>query len=393
MNRLAVLRAQTREWAAELRPHALEVDRDPDAVVRHLGLPALSRVARLQIPPQYNPDPLVLDGHRFYLDSAAERVVFLEELAWGDLGLTLAAPGGAMAGVLVGALGSPAQQDWFFDRLLSGPGGPTWTCFALTEAGRGSDATGMRTTLTTRGDGTLVLDGGKRYVGNAVRARLGVTFARTGTGPLGFAAVLIEPGGPGSPGGPGRPGMRGITAEPVPTIGLRGAQLGALTYDGVEVPPERVLGRHLPASRRGMWGWVRTFNLLRPSVAAMGLGIARAAYEYVLDHRPADERLDRIGRRIAAVRRLTARAAEAVDRDPGDGHLASAAKVRAARLVEDVTRECLDRLGPGAVFDHPLLEKLARDARGIEFMEGAGNVQRLAVFGALQRGQLALEPA
>jgi len=52
---------------------------------------------------------------------------------------------------------------------------------------------------------------------------------------------------------------------------------------------------------------------------------------------------------------------------------------KAARLAEDVTVACLEYFGPGARLDHPLLGKLARDARGVEFMEGASNVQKLIV--------------
>jgi alkylation response protein AidB-like acyl-CoA dehydrogenase len=152
--------------------------------------------------------------------------------------------------------------------------------------------------------------------------------------------------------------------------------------DSVPIPPERVLGQHLPLARRGTWGWLRTFNLLRPSLAAMAVGVARAAAEYVRAHRRTLTsaelgRIEAIDRRIDAVRQLTYRAAVAVDADPADGSLASAAKARAARLAEDVTLAALEFFGAGARFEHPLLGKLARDARGLEFMEGTGHVHRL----------------
>ncbi|MEO3930175.1 acyl-CoA dehydrogenase family protein [Micromonosporaceae bacterium B7E4] len=376
---LLALRRHARGWAAQMAPYSAEVDQDPTAVTRCADLPVYARMATLQIPERYNPAPLVVNGRRYYLASAMEQVVHAEECAAVDLGMTLGAPGAPMAGATVATLGDDKQQEWFFGRLLERV---TWTFFALTEPHGGSDAAATTTVLRAEdGDGLLTLDGAKRYVSNSVRAGLGVVFARTGPGPLALGAALLELPAPG------------YTAEPIPTIGLRGAQLGAITFDAVQVPPDRVLGRHLPASRRGMLGWLSTLHKLRPVAAAMAVGVARAAYEYVVANRRdlrAGERtdLERIRRRIEGVRQLTWRAALAVDRDPTDGALASAAKVRAVRLAEETTRAALDFCGAGARFDHPALDKLARDACGVEYMEGTGNVQRLGVFGSLTRNQL-----
>jgi len=373
-DRLTRLQACAREWAAEMRPFSLEVDQAPDTLRRHLDLPALSRVSRLQIPPRYNPDPLVLAGHRFYLMSALERVVFFEEGAWGDLGMMLGAPGAAMAGILVNELGDDEQREAFFGRLLERP---TWTFFALTEPDTGSDAGGLRTRFIPA-EGVGRLDGRKRFVGNAARGELGVVFARTGPGLLALVAVLVEST------------WTGFSAAPLRTSGVRGAELGEIVMDGVPVPPERVLGRHLPATRRGMHAWIRVFNHLRPAVATMGVGVARAAHDYVVQNRRrlgSDEhdRLDRMRCRIEEVRQLSRRAALAVDRDPDCGHLGSAAKVAAARLAEDCTAAAVGFFGPGALLDHPLLDKLSRDARSVEYMEGTTNVQLLNLSGVVLR--------
>jgi alkylation response protein AidB-like acyl-CoA dehydrogenase len=373
--RLRLLQDQARAWSAELRQHGLRAERDPDTVPAIAHLPVLSHLGSLQIPPEYNDRPLVLAGEKFYLMSALERVVYVEEAACGDLGLLLAAPGAPMSGIVVDALGSEDQKAWFFGRVRERP---TWTFFALTEPERGSDATNIQTRLDPAEDGGGRLYGAKRYVGNAVRADLGVVFARTGRGPLGLGAVLVETA------------AAGYRAEPIPTIGVRAAQLGAISLEGVEVPDDRLLGRHLPATRRGTWGWQKTFNLLRPVVATMGVGVARAAIEYVLAERRtlrSDEqrRLDRMARDVETVRQLVRRSAVAVDRDVTDGHLASAAKVSAARLADRVTAAALEFFGPGARLDHPVLDKLARDARAVEYMEGTSNIQRLILFRARVR--------
>lgn len=372
-DRLRLLQRQGQEWGEQLRPYALELDRNPDAIHRHLDLPVIRGLATLQIPPEHNPDPLRIGGQDFYLMSALERVVFFEECAKGDLGMLLAAPGPPMAGAAVASLGDRDQQAWFFGRLAERP---TWTFFALTEPGHGSDAAAVQTTLSqAAGSPAPRLNGEKRYIGNAARAGLGVVVARTGSGPFGIAVVLIDV-----------TEAAGFSATPIPTLGLRGIQLCTIRLDDVEIPAGRLLGRHLSSSRRGMWGLLRTFNLLRPVIASMGVGIAQAAYDYVLASRhrftpgEADE-LDAMRRRIVAVRMLTRRAAIEADRDPDNGAAGSAAKVRAARLAEQVTSAAARLLGPGARLDHPLLDKLARDAPGIEFMEGTSNMQRLSLHG------------
>lgn len=375
--RLRTLRDQVREWGAQLRPYALDLERDPDLVRRHLDLPAVRYIAKMLIPADLQDDPVRIGPYTYHGAQAIERVVAAEEIAAGDAGMFLAAPGASLSGVLVGMLGDPAQREWYFGQVRDRP---TWTFFGLTEPSHGSDATAMDTTLRPDGGSGYVLHGEKRYVGNAARAQVGTVFARTGSGPLGIAAVLVDTAAPG------------FHATVLPTVGLRAAQISAIRLDGVRVPAERVLGRHLPAPARGMLAAVRTFNLLRPGVAAIALGIARAAFEYG-DERRTDlsyahrEELDRIGSRIHATRLLTWRAALAVDRDPRDGHLASAAKAQAAQLAEETTMQVLRMFGPGARFEHLLLDKLARDALGVEFMEGTREIQRLGVGQAVLSGR------
>ncbi|UZJ32347.1 acyl-CoA dehydrogenase family protein [Streptomyces endophytica] len=376
--RLAALRDLAREWGDQFRAAAPELDRDPDAVHRYLDLPGVRHLSTYGTPREYGGRPLRVGPYAFEGTGAVEHVVLLEELARGDAGLTLAAPGPSMSGVLVDKLADPAQRAEYYTRIVSEP---IWTCFALTEPGHGSDASAMETTLRPGADGRFVLSGRKRYVGNAARAQVAVVFARTGSGPLGVTAVLVDTG------------CAGYRAEPLDTLGLRGAQLGAVTLDDLPVEPERVLGRHLSPVRRGMWACVQVFNRLRPGVAALALGIAGAAHAYVVEQRPAArgaarDRIEELGHRIAATRSLVLRAAAEVDAT-GDGHLASAAKARACALAEEVTLAGCELLAPAARASHPLLDKLARDARGVEFMEGTRNIQHLNLFPGLRAGRAA----
>lgn len=372
MSRQKALRWRMRELAEDFRTHALDLDRDPDRVTGLLGLPGVRYLSTLGVPAEFGGTPLRIGRESFDGRTAEQRVVIFEEFARVDAGITLAAPGPSMFGVLMERLGDRSQREAFYTRILSAP---TWTCFALTEPGRGSDAGNLATQLERDGDGYR-LSGAKRFIGNACRASEAVVLARTRPGPLGVTAVWVDPADPG------------FKAEALPMLGLKGAQLGAVRLEGVVVEPGRVLGAHLSPAQRGIWSCIQVFNRLRPAVAAMALGIAGAAVDCVRELQPRPgvataERLAELDARIASVRALVGHAARAVDAT-GDGRPASAAKARACELAEDATLEAAELLGPSARIESPMLDKLLRDARGIEFMEGTRNIQWLNLLPALR---------
>jgi alkylation response protein AidB-like acyl-CoA dehydrogenase len=208
-----------------------------------------------------------------------------------------------------------------------------------------------------------------------------VVFARRRPGPLGIAAVLLETE---------RPGFTGV---PLETLGLRGLQLSELRMRDVPLTDDDLLGRDRSATRQGMWAAVRTFNRFRPVVAAFALGVAQAAYDYAAAHGPrrgtsGGGKLTGFADRLRGARALVLAAARSADCDPSDGTLASAAKIRATRLAEELTVAAVDCFGPGARWDHPLLDKYVRDARAFEFMEGTSTIQRLNLAQGYLQGRL-----
>ncbi len=380
-DRMAGLRALAREHAESLRAVALDLDREPQGVLRLLAdHPELRAFSGL--PAEYNPDPLRVRGHSVYLTTCVEQVVALEELARADAGAVLALPGPSMSGFVVAELADQEQRDRYHQLLAAEP---TWTFFGMTEPSHGSDPASMSTVLRPDGAGHL-LSGTKRYVGNGARARIGVVFARRRPGPLGIAAVLLETD---------RPGFHGL---PVETLGLRALQLSELRMREVPIGERDLLGRQHSATKQGMWAAVRTFNRYRPVVACFALGVAQAAYDYVIAHRQQFRSMERLlladfAQRLHGVRALVLGAARLADHDPRDGTLASAAKIRATRLAEEITTAAPRFFGPGARWEHPALDKWIRDARGFEFMEGTSNIQRLNLAQGYLHGRLADVPA
>jgi alkylation response protein AidB-like acyl-CoA dehydrogenase len=128
----------------------------------------------------------------------------------------------------------------------------------------------------------------------------------------------------------------------------------------------------------------------RPSVAAFALGTAVAACDYVLEQRPGltgtdrallDSLLDRSRR----LRRLLHEVAAGVDAGSANTYRISGVKARAAVLAESATLLAARLLGPASLIEHPWLDKLYRDVRAFEFMEGTGNIHRHGVFQGLLR--------
>ncbi|WP_100444595.1 acyl-CoA dehydrogenase family protein [Glycomyces xiaoerkulensis] len=360
------IRALIGEYAAEFRKTALPMHDGEVAVedvVRSLDLELL----RFSLPQEFNDTPLMIGSDPLYVRRISESVIVQEELSWGDAGLMLAMPWASLAAFVIDQMAGPEIRESHYSRLANNA---EWTYFAVTEPEHGSDPVSMETTLS-RDDEGWVINGTKRYVGQGHRGTTGLVFCRReGTsGPMGLEVVLV-----GSE-------TAGFTSAPLQTIGLRGAGLSELNYDSVRVPDDHVLGQQGKSTRRGLFGASHTFDMLRPGVGAMALGVARAAYDYVRAERRAlraeeEASMESIRQRILGTRSLIAAAARAVDAGKPSGPLSSAAKLEAVRLAEDATVEALRLLGPCARLEHPLLDKFRRDAQGFEYMEGMTDIQR-----------------
>jgi alkylation response protein AidB-like acyl-CoA dehydrogenase len=352
MTALAELQGLARELAGELRQHALAVDAGavPD-------VPALDVIRNIAMPPRFR-DSALPKGADLYAGTCLATTAANIELARGDAGVLNTCRAPSLAGIAVNALGSPAQQEAFYGVLAHER---PWTFFGMTEPSVGSDASAMRTRL----DKDLRLHGGKKYVGNAARGSIGVVFARTGPTPLSIRAVVVRNPSPG------------YTGHALTMFGLRGAAVGEMTFDGVEVPHEALLGAHLPASRRGLWGAARTFNLMRLQIGAQALGVALAISDCVHSLRPRWETL--MATRLEAARQLLLDCARDVDADPDDRRAPSIGKLHATHLAVETARWAESALEPGALLEHPLLEKWCRDVHAFEFMDGTSNIQRLTI--------------
>jgi alkylation response protein AidB-like acyl-CoA dehydrogenase len=364
------LRPLIRALAAPLADPAAALD-DAGAV-RRLADTELGRVMATAGIPRAWGAPGLHDADRvFFLDTAIERAVLAEEVCRLNVDAFMAMPGPSMSGVLIDIMADDEQRAGYYRQLLEAP---TWTFFALTEPEHGSDATAVETQADVVGD-EWRLTGTKCFIGNAARAGAGVVFARTGSATFAIDAFLVDPSRPG------------FSAEVMDTQCVPGAGYCVVELREHPVDAAALLGRHLPRSRRGIGGALQVFHALRPTTAAMSLGVGLAALDQLEGHALAPERsslgeqTEALHRRAAAVRAVVLDAAAASD--AGSGTPASAAKVLAHKFARAASLHAAEVLGASGLAEHPRALRALDDGWGVQFMEGTLDMQLLHIFQGL----------
>ncbi|MGE3287311.1 MAG: acyl-CoA dehydrogenase family protein [Pseudonocardia sp.] len=250
--------------------------------------------------------------------------------------------------------------------------------FALTEPGHGSDSVRLETTARRDGDG-WVLDGAKRWIGNASIAQVVVVWARdVADGRV--KAFVVEPG---------TDGTEGFTTELITgKIGKRAVWQPDVTLQGVRVP----LGHKL-AGAESFRDASRVLTATRGGAAWESLGHAMAAYEIALDYAT---RREQFGKPIASFQlvqhKLAGMLAEVTSmqlycfrmaqlQDEGrfTGPMASLAKLHHARAARQVCLDARDVLGGnGLLLEHHVARHLT-DMEVVHTYEGTDHIQALIV--------------
>ncbi|MHB8352248.1 MAG: acyl-CoA dehydrogenase family protein, partial [Thermoplasmata archaeon] len=195
--------------------------------------------------------------------STRECVAVLTELGRASAAVaTLLSVHLAVASAPIVTWGTSDQQARFLPALARGS---AVGAFALTEAGAGSDAARIACRYRRTAAGYR-LDGTKMFITNGGLAGLLVTFATSdpALGPHGLSAFILERGTPGF-----------SVAQRLEKLGLRGSETTELVYDGVELPPEALLG----AEGQGLAIALKALTDGRVGIAAVALGVAQAALE------------------------------------------------------------------------------------------------------------------
>lgn len=304
-------------------------------------------------------------------------VLGLQELCWGDVGLSLTLPRQGLGNAAIAAVANDEQLARF---------GNKWAAMAITEPGTGSDSANIRTTATKDGD-HYILNGEKIYVTSGQRADAVVVWASLDRS-IGRAAIksfVVEKG---------TPGMEVTRLEK--KLGIKVSDTAAISFTDCRVPAANLLGSEEINVDKGFAGVMQTFDNTRPVVAAMAVGIGRAAldrtweilkkYGIEAKYKGNTKSLSQIEAQLyryeanwEAARLLTLKAAWMADNGIPNSKEASMSKAKAGSSGNEITLGCVALLGSLGYSEDELLEKWARDSKILDIFEGTQQIQQLIV--------------
>ena len=247
--------------------------------------------------------------------------------------------------------------------------------YALSEPEAGSDAFGLQTRATQRGD-AWVLEGRKLWITNGAEAGVYVIFANTdfAKGYKGITAFIVERG------------YRGFSVgKKEDKLGIRASSTTELILDGCEVPAANVLGE----VGKGYKVAIETLNTGRIGIGAQMIGVAggalQAATQYVkerkqfgkpiADFQAVQFQLAQAATELEAARLMVYNAARLKDAGMEYTQNAAMAKLFTSQVAERVTSVCLELFGGyGYTKEYPV-EKFYRDAKIGTIYEGTSNMQ------------------
>ena len=360
------LREMAHDFAAnEMRPVAWEYDRDgtwPEDILRkawELG------ILNTHITEEYGGPGIDFLGG----------ALIEEELGWGcsGIGTSIACNGLATAPIVIG--GSEDLKRRYLSSLTEEY---KLASFCLTEPDAGSDVSGMRTTAVKQGD-KYVINGSKCFITNGGYADFYTVYAKTDkdAGHRGISAFVV----------PREAGV--VVDKKEDKMGQRASNTATITFNDCEVPADHLLGEE----NRGFKLAMMTLDRTRPGVAAMAVGIARAAFEFATDyskervqfgvpiamHQAIQFMIADMATDVEAARLLVWQSAVLLDQGRRNTLESSHAKRFAADAAMKVATDAVQVYGGyGFIKEYPV-EKLMRDAKIMQLYEGTSQIQRLVI--------------
>lgn len=347
---------------SELRPHVEKWDHDAK-----LDPQALAQLAELGFFGMLIPE--AYGGMEFDLPTYLS---VIEELAWGEPAVALTVAATSFVANLIVRNGTDEQKRRWLEPMARGE---VLACFAMSEELAGSDGASLRTQAKQDGD-AWVINGEKKWVTNGTIAQVALVLARTGNtenGVRGIGAFLVPTDTKGYDVG------RRET-----TMGFRPLEIVSINLDNLRVSGENVLGD----PSQGFLYASQTLEVGRLAIAAISVGMAQAALDHAVGYADIREqfgeklrkfegvqfKLAEMATRTEASRALLQRAAA----DP-TSKLSSMAKFFASESVMWVTTNAVQIYGGyGYMRDYPV-EKLMRDAKATEILEGTNEIQRVLI--------------
>ncbi len=349
----------------EIVPIASEIDHGDEFPQELVDQMADLGLLGMPIPEEYG--GAGLDYHSY--------AIGIEEISRGSGGVgTIVAAHISLACNMIYEFGDEDQKHTYLTPLAEGR---EIGAFALSEAGAGSDVPSMTTTASLEGD-EYVIDGGKLWISNGSVADTVVLFAKTDpdAGNRGISSFVVRPDEDD-----------GFHVEGTEEkLGDKGCPTAELRFGDLRIPADRRLGEE----GDGFIQALKTLNGGRISIAARGVGIARAAFEEAREYAGEREQFGQPIGEFQAIKHKLAdmhtktRAAKLLMHDAADKKMcgedyiteAAQAKLYASEVSREVANEGIQiHGGYGYTKDFPA-ERFYRDAKLNEIYEGTSEVLR-----------------
>lgn len=307
-----------------------------------------------------------------------DATLVFEEMAAVDPSTTAFITIHNMATWMLGTWATPAVRDHWGPLLTTGE---KLASYCLTEPGAGSDAASLKTRAELVGN-EYVINGSKAFISGAGSTDVLVLMARTGdaqSGASGISAFAVPADTPGISYGKKEQKM-GWNSQPTRTI----------SFDNVRIPADHLLGREgegFKIAMKGLDGG--RINIATCSVGA-AQGALNAAQQYMQDRKQFGKpiasfqalqfKLADMATELVAARQMVRLAASKLDAGARD---ASTYCAMAKRFATDagftVVNEALQLHGGyGYIREYPL-ERLLRDARVHQILEGTNEIMRVII--------------
>ena len=307
--------------------------------------------------------------------------IAVEEFSKACSGIALSLAATALGTFPIILFGTPEQEQQYLPRIAKGQ---AMAAFGLTEAGAGSDASGIQTTAVLDGD-HYVLNGTKQWITNGGEADIYTVIAITNRskGPRGASAFIVEKDAPGFTFG-----------KKENKMGIRASATRELVFQDCRIPKANLL------SKEGM-GFIvamKTLDQSRPGVAAQALGIAAGALEEAVRYSRERRQFGKpiaafqglqfmladMATQVEAARTLVYAAARYIDSGAKEvSKISAMAKLFASDTAMRVTTDAVQVLGGyGYMKEYPV-EKMMRDAKITQIYEGTNQIQREVIALAL----------
>ena len=309
--------------------------------------------------------------------SYTEYVTAIEQLSILDpsIGLSMAAHNSLCTGHIL-QFGSEEQKKKWLPKLATAQWIGAW---GLTEHNTGSDAGAMATTAVKEGD-EWVINGAKNFITHAISGDIAVVMVRTGDkGDLHRTTTfVIEKGTPGFTSG-----------KKEDKLGMRASETAELVFDNCRVPEENILGNI-------GGGFLQAMKVLdggRISIAALGLGIAKGAYQAALQY---SKEREQFGKPISHFQAIAFKLADmateieaselliysAADKKNKGEHMTkegAMAKYYSSEIAVKIANDAVQVLGGyGYTKDFPV-ERYYRDSKLCTIGEGTSEIQKLVI--------------